>query len=337
MHDGLSAFSSRLLVGVVGFALVLSHPPLKAQDGGVHGGDQRASQFLSPGSLPRLALVIGEEDYDYLPPAVNAMNDAVAASQALDSAGFSSIHLLRDATAAQIYSAVSDFAKEAGSIDTPAITVFYFAGHGFQSGYDYLVPRDARSDANLGTDSIAAINIVNTLATRQYGLSLFFFDACRTQLPGKAPGFAAFDPPGAIIIGLASSFNKPALSAALDGDADSPYTTALTLFLPRPALSLQQGLEDVSYFVSTHTHGTQQPWVLGHAFSSAFYFMPSDAQRDADLESWRAALATNRAECVRYYMASHPSSLYLWPAQQWLYLAGFNSAATESAEPCSSQ
>jgi uncharacterized caspase-like protein len=291
---------------------------------------------LSPGSLPRLALVIGEEDYDYLPPAVNAMNDAVAASQALASAGFSSIHLLRDATSAQIYSAVSDFAKEAGSIDTPAITVFYFAGHGFQSGYDFLVPKDARSDVNLATDSIPAINIVNTLGAHQSGLSLFFFDACRTQLPGQAPGFAAFDAPGATIIGLASSFNKPALSAARDGDADSPYTTALSLFIPRPALSLQQGLENVSYFVSTHTHGTQQPWVLGDAFASAFYFVPSDAERDEDFASWRAALATKRAECVRYYMASHPSSLYLWPAQQWLYLVGSTSGAPDSANPCSS-
>jgi hypothetical protein len=290
-----------------------------------------STAFETPVDVQRVALVIGAENYEQLPQVPNANNDAYETANALRRAGFESIRLIRNPRVGAIEDFVDELAKAAGPPDDPAIIVFFFAGHGFQNAaFNYLVPVDARPGQELFSDSVPVINVLRALATHRAGLTIFLLDACRTTvtpetavnlttiLPRGPVGFTTIAAPKNAIVGLATQFNTPARSAAHVGDANSPYTRALVKYIPYPAMSLDGALDQVRALVQQWTNDEQSPEVLKGGVGSAFYFAPTARERDVEGAAWRASLATNRRECVDRYVRTHPSSLFLKPALQWL-------------------
>lgn len=294
-------------------------------------GPAPAPSFETPADVQRVALVIGAEDYEFLPHVPNANNDAFETANALHRAGFDTVKLVRDPRIGAIDDYVDWLAKAAGPPEDPAIVVFFFAGHGFQnSAFNYLAPVDASPGDQLFRDSVPVINIMRSLATHRAGLTIFLLDACRTVvspetevnltaiLPGIPVGFSTIAAPKNAIVGLATQFNAAARSAAHAGDANSPYTRALVRYIPYPAMSLDTALDKVRALVQQWTDDEQSPEVLKGGAGNAFYFAPTARERDLEGASWRAAIGTNRRECVDQYVRTHPSSLFLKAALRWL-------------------
>lgn len=89
----------------------------------------------------RVALIIGNSDYQAVASLDNPKNDALDISVALEGLGFQVI-LGRDLTREGMEQSAADFAQAASDAD---VALFYYAGHGFQvGGQNYLVPTDAR-------------------------------------------------------------------------------------------------------------------------------------------------------------------------------------------------
>ena len=306
-------------------------------------GDMRAQErsvslsasdsFLIETRVPRLALVVGVENYENLDHVTNALNDAKELSSVLTSIGFSFVRYLPDPKRDDIYDYVGELAKRGGDTRQPAILVFFFAGHGFQNGerFNYIVPVGARKDHMLD-DSIPVETILHSLATHRAGLAIAFFDSCRTGLSGQVGninqvGFAELGSPAGAIVGLAAEFGSQALSAAHDGDADSPYTTALLRHLPRQSLSLDAALDKVQEDVKLATNRTQISFEVKGANGTGFYFVPGRSEQETEREKWESVIATGSLECAQRYVDAHPGSLFLQAALNWMTTEPHNQLA----------
>ncbi len=294
-----------------------------------------SSQLLSrqvfvPENMPRHALVIGVENYDHLDKVPNALNDAAAMARELRGAGFSSMRHLQNPTSTEILDYVDELALLVNKNEGPAIIVFFFAGHGFQNdAFNYLAAAEARKD-RVFSDGLPVATIVEKLARRRAGLAIFFLDACRTPVPlspeGAAPdgrprpaGFVAVPPGPGAVLSVAAQFGTPARSAATEGDTHSPFTKSLVRYLSRRSLSLDAMLDQVIADVMELTHDNQIPAQLKEgAVGGTFFFVPQQAERDAEARAWQVVVETDQPGCVRRYIRTYPDSGFVIPALRWM-------------------
>lgn len=292
-------------------------------------------KFLVAAPAKRVALVIGAEHYapcgqatakNCLPDVRNALNDADEVARALRQAGFSSVKVVPDPRDDdEIYDYVEDLAQRAGPNDEPAIVVFFFAGHGFQSkSRNYIAAPNVTED-----DIKAAIpidSLIKPFANRQAGIAIFFFDSCRTETSLKMSdgiGFnQALEYQGTVQV-FATQFNQTASSAADDKAINSPYSGALRKYIPysSPDFSFAKALERVRIYVNEQTLSKRPPQVptwIPNANITGFYLHPTAADEAKEAELWRATLSAGTARCVRAYKESHPGSSFLKRAIEWL-------------------
>ena len=198
----------------------------------------------------RIALVIGNDDYEEILSLQKAVNDAEAISARLSGMGFEVVTATNIGRRA-MSRAVREFEK---MIRPGDMTLFYYAGHGFSvSGQDFLLPVDI-PQAGPGDESLVRDEafLTNDLADRflRAGAktAILILDACRDNpfaVPGKrslggASGLAN-QPLGEGIFVL---YSAGQYQAALDsmGPADdnpnSVFTRALLSEFEKPGQSI---------------------------------------------------------------------------------------------------
>jgi hypothetical protein len=124
----------------------------------------------------KLALVIGNSDYQRVPALPNPSNDATAIAAGLDKIGFDVIKLI-DATGQQQKNAVGIFLERMTQYD---IGLFFYAGHGISiNGYNYLIPVDASisSQESVKKELLRVDRILGASINKKK--ILVFLDACR--------------------------------------------------------------------------------------------------------------------------------------------------------------
>ena len=102
----------------------------------------------------RLALVIGNCEYQHAVPLSNPVNDADAIAETLQLLGFD-VQRHNNSSQREMKKAIDSFGEKLKNYD---VGLFFFAGHGLQvDGYNYLIP----VDANIKTEEDAEYNCVN--------------------------------------------------------------------------------------------------------------------------------------------------------------------------------
>lgn len=91
----------------------------------------------------RVALIIANSQYKHVAPLDNPRNDGVAIAKLLTTIGFSNgdVTLKLDVGHEAMRNALLDFSRAAENAD---VALIYFAGHGYGSGINYLIPIDAQ-------------------------------------------------------------------------------------------------------------------------------------------------------------------------------------------------
>ena len=191
----------------------------------------------------RIALVIGNDEYEEISSLEKAVNDAVAISQSLSEMGFE-VTTARNIGRRAMSRAVNEFEK---TIQPGDLTLFYYAGHGFSvSGQDFLLPVDI-PQAGPGDESLVRDEafLTNDLADRFLNAgaktAILILDACRDNpfaVPGKrsigGAGGLANQPLGEGIFVL---YSAGQYQSALDGmgpgdnNPNSVFTRSLLLEL----------------------------------------------------------------------------------------------------------
>src|SRR5258707_14054390 len=131
----------------------------------------------------RVALVIGNNDYKYVPRLQKAVNDARTMGDTLKQLGFS-VMVAENQTRQAFSQTLLQFDK---TIDPGDTAFFFFAGHGFEiAGQNYLLPIDVpaatEGQEELVRDaSILADRVGSRLQNRGAPSSILVFDPCRNN------------------------------------------------------------------------------------------------------------------------------------------------------------
>jgi hypothetical protein len=229
----------------------------------------------APPPEQRVALVIGNSNYQIAPRLANPGNDARSVSQLLNSAGFE-VTQATDLTRSEMIQVVQDFSNRVSERGPRTVAMVYYAGHGVQvAGENYLLPVDARisAPADLDGNSLRLVDVMGTLESIPSRMRIVVLDACRNnpfpQVNDTGRGLAIVDAPNGSIVGYSTS---PGMEAQ-DGDGNhSPYTSAFLNTARVPNLPIEQLFKRVRLEVNTATNGRQTPWESSSLTSDFTFF-----------------------------------------------------------------
>src|SRR5204863_9772143 len=131
----------------------------------------------------RMALVIGNNDYKYVPKLQKAVNDARTMGDTLKQLGFT-VMVAENQTRAAFSQTLLAFDKAVDAGDT---AFFFYAGHGFEiAGQNFLLPTDVPAATEgqeelVRDSSILADRIIERLQNRKVRTAILVFDACRNN------------------------------------------------------------------------------------------------------------------------------------------------------------
>lgn len=256
----------RLLITVVLFYL-----------SGLWASAQPASQ--------KVALLIGNAEYEHVPALRNPSNDASDIAAALDRLGFDVV-LLLDQDDTEMRRAIRDFAQKAKDAE---LTILYFAGHGIEiNKTNYLIPVNAelRSDQDAEFEAIELGSVLRTISGGQ-GVNLVLVDACRDNPFASrliqdgasrsiGSGLVRVDPVGGVLPGgVLISYAAREGTFALDGvGRNSPYAQGLLEQLEVPGLEVSKLFRRVRDRVFVLTGGQQEPFTYGSLPGIDIYLRP---------------------------------------------------------------
>jgi len=222
--------------------------------------------FASPYTYAsRLALVIGNSDYQHESSLSNPVNDATDVATVLENLGFQVI-LKRNVNRRDMIKAVQDFGEQLPHYD---VGLFYYSGHGLQAeSRNFLVPVDAqiKSKADIEFESVAANRILHQMEEANNGVNIVILDACRDNpfkinQKGLRKGLARMDSPTGSLIAFATAPDTSAWGRT--GERNSVYTKHLLNALQNYAhLSVTDLFTQVRKEVIQETQGEnkQVPW-----------------------------------------------------------------------------
>ena len=229
----------------------------------------------------RIALVMGNGDYQSGSKLDNPVNDADLMTKTLRGAGFDVTRVV-DANRFQMRQAMLDYSRRLTNPNT--IGVFYYAGHGIQvDGQNYLLPIDAspaRKD-ELSLHGVALsefLRTLNSVSGSEGRLNVVILDACRNNPFARGwrsvnRGLATVDAPSGTLIAFATAPGD----VAADGDGvNSPYTLALSQMIKKPALAIEQtfkGARNLVWEWTKQSGKAQIPWE-STSLRGDFYFTP---------------------------------------------------------------
>ena len=274
----------------------------------------------------RVALVIGNSNYQNVAALTNPANDAAAITEMFKQASFDVVDSRRDLKSQEMRRALRDFGDKARGAD---IAVIYFAGHGLEvDGTNYVVPIDAvlERDADV-EDEAVSLNRILLAAEPATKLRLIILDACRDNpFAKKMKRTIASRSIGRGLVGVEANrpntfiaFAAKEGSTAADGDGkNSPFSAALLKHLTTPGLDIRKAFGYVRDDVMSATGNQQEPYTTNSLGGNDVTLVPApaappaasgnanfDARRDYEL-----AERVGTREVWDSFVAAHPSGFY---------------------------
>ena len=212
----------------------------------------------------RIALVIGNSNYQFANALPNPVHDATLLAGVLQGQGFEVTRVM-DADQRAMKRALSDFAARLQSAGADSVALVYYAGHGVQfHGANYLIPVDAKLDteAQLEIETFNADTIMQAIGAAGSKLNIVILDACRNSpfrsFRAVTRGLAAIDAPQGTLVAFSTAPGQAARDGAAGGN--SPYSSALGEALRTPGLRIEDVFKRVRQRVNQETEGQQTPW-----------------------------------------------------------------------------
>lgn len=284
-------WSTRWVSGALSVLAAALMLPLMAAHDGAEAAKQR-----------RLALVIGNSDYEHVAELTNPVNDAADIAEKLRHLSFD-VMLGTDLTRDQMHEAFETFSKRLAPGD---VGLFFYAGHGISlSGENFLIPVDMPGEIEVESEDKSRealdehlVNISSMIdPLRKARLGMVFLDACRNTPSQEELGLQIVANDGATRkvralafhrgmtkLDVASSSGASGIFRAYatqpnnvsddGGGRNSPFTKALLKHLGTPGVDVHQMMVKVRRDVVAETSGRQVPWEES-ALTDAYYFLPS--------------------------------------------------------------
>ena len=232
----------------------------------------------------RLALVIGNDNYQHATSLQNARADAQAVARTLERAGFI-VTLKQDLGLREFKEALRSFKSQLAGGDE---AVFYFSGHGVQfQGTNYLIPTDLSPEnaEQVADYAVALQRVLDDLSDQRTRFALAIVDACRDNPfkgAGRAIGARGLAPVTAAtgqMILYSAGAGQEALDrlGPKDSDPNGVFTRVLIREMDKPGVPVDQMLRNVRDQVvrlARSVNHEQVPALYDQAIGQ-FYIVPA--------------------------------------------------------------
>ncbi len=124
------------------------------------------------------ALVIGNDNYQFVPKLANARADAQAIAKNLSNLGYQ-VSLKTDLSEKSMLATIRQFKESVSRSDE---VLFFYAGHGVQlGGANYLLPTDIKgeSEDQVKDDALQLQRLLDDMSEKNVKFTLALVDACR--------------------------------------------------------------------------------------------------------------------------------------------------------------
>ena len=245
----------------------------------------------------RIALVIGNDNYEFLQPNQQlrkARNDATSVGDALELVGFRVIRAL-DASRRRFNLKLHELARQIEPGDTAAV---FYAGHGVRiNGANYLLPSDIPFISNgqedlLISEAINTERIIDQIRQKGAKVTLLILDSCRNnpfmdkngRSIGGARGLAIMEPPESTFVLYSAGANQIALDrlSNFDENPNSVFTRVLLPYLSKAHLEIsdlaKQVRREVRSLALNATGHSQTPAVYNDLIEDFYLSPPADLQ-----------------------------------------------------------
>jgi hypothetical protein len=274
-------------------------------DGSASFNTSSSTSFTVSDNLPRLALVIGNSNYQNAEKLANPLNDADDMAAVLGNLDFEVI-LKKNMKRRAMKDAVKNFTRRLNR--DKGIGLFYFSGHGLQDNkfQNYLIPVNADIDtsADIEDQAVNANWVLAKMSETNNRLNLLILDACRDSLPEQNKGYinkglAAMKGSLGSLVAYATAPNTAALGSKKR--RNSVYTQYLVRALKTKAnFSVLDMLTYVTNKVAGETGNRQIPWHSG-SMKDIFCFRSCDlskeiAGRDAEIARLKEQLKASKQQ-----------------------------------------
>ena len=234
---------------------------------------QKSQVQVAPDNRRRLALVIGNDNYNSMPRLNNAVNDAKSMTDALRQANFE-VMSYNNLDKRRMQEALRSFTGKLGRDD---VGLFYFSGHGIQAdNRNFLIPvgESVKKSSDVPYDGIDVNWVMDNLKDARNAVNIVVLDACRSSLPdvrgGMSRGLTVTEAPQGSIVAYSTSPGKP----AQDGDgSNSPFTKNLIRVMQRKGMKIEDAFKEVRQSVIRDSNGEQVPQEVSQLIGD-FYFRP---------------------------------------------------------------
>lgn len=228
----------------------------------------------------RLALVIGNCDYQYAVPLSNPVNDADAIAETLQLLGFD-VQKHNNISQKEMKKAIDSFGEQMKNYD---VGLFFFAGHGIQvDGYNYLIPVDAniKHEGDAEYDCVNAGRVLTKMEASGAKTNIVILDACRNNPFEKSwsrslsnKGLAFMEAPTGSLIAYSTS---PGNTASDGTGKNGLYTESLLKYIGDPDMNILQVFQQTRKTVREKSNGEQVPWE-STSLEDDFYFNQSESE-----------------------------------------------------------
>ena len=295
--------------------------------------------LLSPElvSAKRLALAIGNDNYQNVTQLQKAGNDASAMALELKKAGFE-VTLSKDLNYRNMVRSIESFTSKITGGDE--VVVFY-AGHGVQlKTGNYLLPTDIDADsaAEIEKTAYSLDELNQKLSDAKPAFTLVIADACRSAFQSKgrsiasSRGLSAPEPAKGQMVVFSASKGQEALDRLSDKDTNpnSVFTREFIARMNKPGAKIEDIVREVQDAVEdlakTVKH-EQRPALYNEARGNFYFYGPTTVQvspvpapvnptissgpDQREDKFWEDAKSTGNKEGFLAYIQAYPSGRYL--------------------------
>ena len=212
-------------------------------------------------STKRVALVIGNSDYQYGSNLKNPVNDADAMAKTLKDLGFEVI-LVKNANRKEMIAAIKNFGNK---LTMDSVALVYYSGHNIQlGGQDYLLPIDfaAKTATATGEEGVSIGRIFTEFTERKSPANVLILDCCRNnpfwKTGSNGGGLEKLSAPRGTFIAYATAPGSVAGDSSDSGNG--LYTTELLKQIIVPNVKIEDMFRVVREAVAERSNEKQIPW-----------------------------------------------------------------------------
>ena len=252
--------------------------------------------LLAQSQTQRVALVIGNSNYKNGSNLRNPVNDANDMAKVLKNLNFEVILL----TNADLRSMDQGLEKFYRKLQSGAVGLFYYAGHGVQvNGENYLVPVDAdlARESEVSYEAVPLGKLLGAIRDIENDVNIIILDACRdnpfARSWTRSSSSRGLAPVQNSATGSFIAYATGPGNTAQDGTGrNGTFTEALLKHLPNENQNIEEIFKRVRVDVAKKTKNEQVPWTTSSLIGDFYFSQTKIADSITDTVATNATTAT---------------------------------------------